>query len=341
MAKKRGRPPKIKADGTVSKKKMADVETLLPANSNDVGMVAMSDREAMYERAEAANRGEVVPDEPTEVSTDMVDKALEELDVVPEETTAEETTEKVETIEEVVEEVKEKKEETTETSTEKEETVISAEKETAKPEKDKTVPHGAFHEEREERKKAQADNKELRRQNEEYRKQQEQMIADFKAKNGDYETEEETELKTLRRDVQNLKDQSTLRDQSAIESENARAIDIVNDELEAEGKYGFKSFAEKYMQTYMTDWNARDPEMAKAHDNMEGWKKVYLDHILPDLKGIANQNTKTELFDKKKERKLNAQLITDIGKKTDEPVVQKKTKTPYEQYLEERKNTVL
>jgi hypothetical protein len=182
-------------------------DPLINPRQNDSVTFGMEDREAIYAEADKHNHG-ISPEETdeqtektkTEVQTNTV---IEKTEITPTETTAEQVEEEV-------------KEQTTETVPEKTDTVDSTVKETAntlktdfvkeeKPfektenktslEDNKTVPHGAFHKERELRKGYQNEVEELR----------EKLAAEKRKSQSteetDEQTEEETEVEKLRREV--------------------------------------------------------------------------------------------------------------------------------------------
>jgi len=281
----------------------------------------MDDREAIYARADAFN---------SDISPEEILEPTEE-----EEVTEEPTETITETIEEEteVEEVSEATPEEVEAEVSEEGTAVSeftekvdVSKEEVKPEDGvKTVPLAALHESREKGKAKDTKILELERQlANQVSTQQEENV----------DTYEDPETKALRERIETL--ESSARDgkvaQDKVDQDNN--IKIVHNSLKEQGVDGFDTIGISIVDSTLRKMYVEDAINAHAHDTLEGWAKIYLE-ALPALQKIGQSQHKADLFEKKKEKKKEANLITSSGKKTE--VSEKATKklTPQEQVMQE------
>jgi hypothetical protein len=311
MAKKRGRPKKIKAEETIEKtveetvkKKPENNDRIEPARSTDGAALSMEDREAIYERAAKANaEKEDVFDELLKEETDTTAEQVEE---VPET-----TTEKVEDVvskETETDTVAEKTE--TETETDKTEFVPEVKEEVVK-----TVPLGALHEEREKRKELQREIEELK-------------------KSPDKEPEYEDEVTALRREIDEIKKKERERDERSDAEKREQDVTHADKVLKEMGKPGFATIGRAYVGKKLQEMYLKDPVEALAHDNPEGWIKIWNEDY-ESVQKVFTEQRKADVFSEKKEKKKEAQMVTTTGKKTDEKTQTKKL-TPQEEYMKER-----
>lgn len=243
------------------------------------------------------------------------------------------------TEEEVAEETEESPEEETETPAEKEEAVTEEPSETEEAKDEKTVPLGALHEEREKRKA-------LGLELEEVKGQLHTVLQDIRQLSDQKKTEEtaaEEELgsvEVLEKRIMALEggQRKTARDmqtEKQAKQDQALNSDIkkVDAELEEEG---FPAF--EFMTAKVTDELNRlikeDPQNKKTLDNPEGWKKVYKEVVFPTIYSKFAKKDKADLFEKKKDLKLEANL-GGPGKKPEEA---KEEEWTYNDYLRMRFN---
>jgi hypothetical protein len=321
--------PKIKAEVTPEIKQEAKIDTIpvknndtLPTSSVEYGVFSMEDREALYENAEKFNRGEPDMSSTSEVTSDEVNKVIEEVEreeiteALPEETQTETPAvevEKAQPAEKVVE---------PEAEPEKQPGYVP-EVVTEKPtEEEKTVPLGALHEERRKR-------KELQRRLEaaEAAKKEEQ----------EYEPDEYAQLKNR---IEVLESQRKRDYEAQTADKETKLIQQVSDELEKEGYPWFKELGADKLRYDFDMMIDEDPDFVKSHKNPEGWKKWYKERIFPSIKKVMDKAKQSESMSKKVEAKKNAQLVTTPGLK-EVPKAEKSKLTPYEEYVQERQQSRL
>ena len=337
MSKPTGRPKgsknkkraKIKAEVKSIIEPEAKLETIpvknndtLPSNSVEYGIFSTEDRESIYENAERFNRGEPEMSSTSEVTTDEINKVIDEVEkeetpeALPVETQteipAEEIVEKAQPAEEVVE---------PEAEPEKQPGYVP-EAVAVKPEEEKTVPLGALHEERNKR-------KDLQRRLE--------AAEAAKKEDSEYEQDEYTQLRN-RLDV--LESQNKRNHEIQTADKEAKLIQQVSDELEKEGFPWFKELGADKLRYAFDSMIDEDPAYVKSHKNPKGWKKWYKERIYPSLKKVMDKAKQSESMLKKIEAKKNSQLVTTPGLK-EAPKAESPKLTSNEEYSQERQQSRL
>lgn len=254
-------------------------------------------------------------------------------------------------------------EESTETSTEIEAAVAPAEEgetdeETPATEQDdeKTVPHGAFHEEREKRKALQGEVNDLQLKLNQLMKDNLELMdmvrSGQKPATEDADTSDDMSfddftdpnVKALAKEVRELrqfKEQFVKDNESNAQQQMLDRIEndkkTVDSELDKEGFPGFY-IAQEAVKDVLRKMT---PEELQRNDNPEGWKEIYKEQVWPDVqkkfgivKKVANTEQKTEL-------KKKAGLVDTPGKPIKEAPGKdedKKTeKESYDDYLRMRR----
>jgi len=276
-----------------------------------------------------------------------VSEGLEkETESSPEEEEAAETTEKTAEAEEGIEISPEEAEEVEYIEPEEKEEEISAEVETAEKEQ-KTVPLAALHEEREKRKKAQAQVSEL----EAKVKLLETQLKTYEelAKKLDFEgpakkTEESEEdfadpeiAKLYKKISEQEKMIQTLYQRVQMEDQKKsleQQIEQVDKELESQGFPKFKENIAK-VQSVLLEMVQQD-ERNRNLDVPEGWKLIYMTKVYPQIK----EQEKEEALQRKKEAKSKTGLVGSTGASSQANAPAEKIWTT-EDYLELRKNPLL
>jgi hypothetical protein len=190
------------------------------------------------------------------------------------------------------------------------------------------VPHGAFQKERELRKGYQNEDEELKNQLAEAKRNQLSEETE--------ETEEESEITKLRREIKEIKDKQRDDEITAEKLQLESNVNIVHKNLLEKGIDGFDTVGRYMVDSILRSMYMEDPDFALAHDNPEGWEKIYME-TMPHLQKIGREQHKTEIIDKKKEAKKEAALVTTVGKETDDETTPTKKKlTPEQAYIQER-----
>ena len=318
-------------------------DPLVNAKQDSSISFGMDDRESVYEKADAFNHG-IAPEENQEVKeeTEATKTTEEKSDAVTETTeevkeeTTEATTETVE--EEVVEETTEAVTEKTEpeTSTEKEEGTVATdyvpeqkpkEEEVKKSEEGvKTVPLAALHESREKGKEKDKTIEELKQ-----KLAEKSNVQQTDETEGEYADPETVDLRK-RLDVMEAKEKQ--RDKELIDTQHEINVNVCHKSLTDRGIDGFDTIGRYIVESKLREMYFEDAIHAQANDNQEGWEKIYLD-ALPALQAIGREQHKTKIFDKKKEAKREANLITTSGRKLSETEQPKKKLTPQEEIMKE------
>ena len=336
-----GRPPKNKTKIEVKKAQRVSAREVKAQNHIEAGSFGLESRDAINKQAEEFNRQQALDEAEGIESSEVIEETTEEATETVEEEVTEESTETApeEVEEEAVTEASEQtEEETTDTVTEETETESATEtaefvkevKPDTKEEAIKTVPHGAFHAEREMKKEALAKVKELERKLTEAQggQQTEQTTEEY--------VDPELEATNKRLDAIEADTRASKKAQDKIDFDNN--VRIVHESLLEQGIDGFDTIGRDIVDSKLRRMYAEEPEIAMAHDNPEGWAKLYLEAV-PSLQKIGQTQNKSDLFDEKKEAKRQAQLITTSGKKTETSAQSKKKKTPEQEYLEGRSST--
>ncbi len=244
------------------------------------------------------------------------------------------------TEEEVTEETEVSPEKETETPAEKEEAVEEelSETEKAKGEDEKTVPLGALHEEREKRKALGVELEEVKSQLHVVLQDLRGLTEGKKGEETAAESEELNLVEILEKRIATLeaghrKTDSDIRADKQAKKDQELDNDIakVDQELEGEGFPGFL-FMRESVTKKLNELIREDPQSRRVFDNPEGWKKVYKETVFPLLNAKFAKKDKSELFEKKKDLKLNANL-GGPGKK---PEKVKEEDWTYQDYLQMR-----
>jgi hypothetical protein len=219
-----------------------------------------------------------------------------------------------------------------------------------KPAEEKTVPHGAFHEEREKRKAAQKENEELKDQVKTLIKDNREFLEKFKAKEEDTEDIEiddydETlksvikQNKTLQAEIDILKQRESTRTETDVSREAQKQQDELNQQvlnvdkkLTEEGFPGFESLHIEVGQE-LSKLVAEDPDNVRLQ-NPEGWEKIYKEKVFPKYRKIFTGQDKSETFENKKNLKKNANLSGGGNKPDSEET--KDEDWSYDDYIKNR-----
>lgn len=297
----------------------APEETTLSSATEEMGHEVPKEldpeRDAIYREyeqqtglADSASETAETPEEP-------------ELEVSEEETTAEASPE---------EEATDKKE------------YVKSEEEEIKVEDEKTVPHGAFHEEREKRKAAQ---RKISTLEDKVRELETQVPAESgeAEEAGEYLGEDAAKIKNLEQQLQELQNKENARGRKEEDTRKQGEVDQLKTLVDTTDvqltKDGFPGF--KFMTSQITEELNKlikdDPDNAYL-DNPEGWAKIYRDKVFPEIKGMFVSKDKAAVLGKKKAAKEAAALIGTSGKDTSGASGKKKSdEWSYDDYLELRK----
>lgn len=336
----------------MSKKKAKEIAVEAEGNADESQPEVLGDeRAAMYADYEKSQETPVIDEEAI-------------ADISPEEeATGKEESEGVTGDEEL-------KEEDAEAATEKadgdEELTDDKPEKEDKEDDEKTVPHGAFHEEREKRKKfqkkvetqgteiteLQGQVAELIKDNTAFMEQGKKAEADQTdlealVEEGDFDEVLKTSLKRnreLEARLARLEDQDTKRMKhdhaEAVDRESERynsTVSTLNSDLEAEGFPGFDMFVDK-MNDELNLMIEDDPDNVSLNNN-EGYKKIYKERVFPKVSKMFTGQHKETTFDKKRELKKKANLGNG-GSKPSTPKKEsdagKSSKQLYDEYIAER-----
>lgn len=325
---KRGRPPKEKK-----------VESTTPASTPSTTSATGEPSEQMSEDTtldlSGNDRGALYnryTKEQTEIEGDLVDNT----GTSPEQEGTEETTEKTPSDETTLSEESTETSTAKEVTTEEEVTEDSVTEQSVEGKEEKTVPLSALHEEREKRKSLSSKVAQLETQLKDILQDYKQR---FESTQQPESEEEPTETEQLRKEINDLKQWKTDRDEKSRRDDATAKIthtnrQVINTDikLEKEGYPGFQ-FAVNAVTAELQKLVAEDPEN-KYLDQPSGWEKVYKEKIFPTLKAKFNKQDKTELFDKKKELKSQAKLTT--GGIKPEATEKKEESWTFDDYLQMR-----
>jgi hypothetical protein len=209
----------------------------------------------------------------------------------------------------------------------------------------KTVPHEAFHAEREKRKEAQRREKEILQG---YRDVSEELKS-LKAKRQDEIDQTpiddyEVEIRKNRKEIAELKEQNQ-QSQKLTQAEAQRRADKqladeikqVDSDLSKEGLPGFEALA-RVVEGKISKKLQSDPEFRAVYDSdpVKVWKDTYRDDVYPEARKVFVEQDKNRLFEEKKKLKAEANLNTNPGKKTEKKPEKTKTEFTYEDYQKEQ-----
>ena len=211
----------------------------------------------------------------------------------------------------------------------------------------KMVPLQALHESRERFKKLNLEyreykntqTKEFQSLKDQLNKLQDTLKSPASSTENDLVDEESETVKQLRREIlvmkQTQQEGTKNNDQEAAlkaQQEQQKKIQTVSDDLAKEGYKGFDfallktgaKLQELVNVGELTEKESTEPEM---------WKKVYKEHIYPEVKSLFVEQDKSETMEKKKERKAKAQLVSDPGKAPDKPEEEEKTPQTFDGFV--------
>ncbi len=240
-------------------------------------------------------------------------------------------------------------EEEADTSTETDEAELpSEEEEVAKEEveeEENTVPLAALHEEREKRKALSRDLEDLKTKFrdlfDDYKKLSEEPAVIPPSYDG--EEEQDPRFVALEKEVAQLKaDRNKLASENKVTSQAKAAkkfddqVSNADSDLEKNGYPGFK-FSIATVDKILGEMVKDDPEN-RIYNNPEGWKKIYMEKVFPDIQAKFTTLDKTQIDEHKKALKKKAGLVGNPGKKGAPPKKDdEKSETElYEEYLSMR-----
>ena len=151
---------------------------------------------------------------------------------------------------------------------------------------------------------------------------------------------EETDVeKHLRREISDLKkrfqvDESEKAKEAALKAQQdqQKKIETVTHDLTKEGFPGFDiavlktgvKLQELVTSGELTESESLDPDV---------WKKVYKEHIYPNIKTVFGEREKEEIMAGKKEAKKKASLVADPGKAPEKKEKKEEEITSYDQFV--------
>lgn len=306
----RGRPRKNLVTGEVEPvvKKQKEFESIPPSNVDDAVRFDFSEREALS-RAYMEKEYGFTDESETGPPADSGEPVVDETPVT------ESATEIAEKPAEVVQEVK--------TSGETKITIGATE-----PEKDtRTVPYGALHEEREKRKALQREIEELR--NNVSQRKETLPETEF---DGDFAYQ--GEVKRLEKKITELEGRYVQDERTKAEIERERNLIKVNESLQSEGIVGFSEIGRHVVLRKLTEMYTEDPQYALAHDNPDGWAKIYKEEY-PKIQKVFVEQARAKTFEDKKALKSQAGLITNPGSNPKAEEEKEKKDLSYEETLKE------
>ena len=210
----------------------------------------------------------------------------------------------------------------------------TSEKKGKEPKEDepKTVPLQALHEARERFRKINLEYREYKQTQDkeitELKSQLKQLQDKLNSPTEDSYSNDDEEKQALRlelaalRKKYNLDDESKMREaQIKAQQEQQKKITQVSEDLLKEGYPGFDiallktgtKLQELVQSGEITESESAEPDM---------WKKIYKEHIYPEVKSIFVERTREDMKEHKKALKKKANLVSDPGKgpeKTEEP----------------------
>jgi len=275
------------------------------------------ERDEIYQAYEAQQEGLADPTPETAEEVDELEESATEEEVISEASPEEEATD-------------EKK-------------YVKSEEE-VKTEDEKTVPHGAFHEEREKRKAAQRKISTLEGKVHELENKATQVSDKSEEDPDEYLGEDTVKIKALEKQLQELLDKEGARERKEEDTRKQGEVDQLKTLVDTTDvqltKDGFPGF--KFMTAQITEELNKlikdDPENAYL-DNPEGWAKIYRDKVFPEVKGMFVSKDKAAVLNKKKAAKAAAALIGTSGKDTSGASDKKKKSDEwsYDDYISLRK----
>jgi hypothetical protein len=243
---------------------------------------------------------------------------------------------------EKIDEEEEKEEETTtETSPEEDVTDDKSEQNNDKTKK-KTVPHSAFHAEREKRKLAQAREKAKEEKLElalrEIEKLKQTVSQPAEESDDDYLDDTEKTVRDLKNKIKTLEDWKNSNDKTVVENQKAEKqknlnarVSGVDNKLSEEGFPGFSVFS-TLVGDEISKMISEDADN-KVYDTEDGWAEIYKTKVFPKVSKIFTGKDKEEMFEQKQASKEKANLITKPGQV---PIKEEaKDDLTHEQYLKE------
>lgn len=192
----------------------------------------------------------------------------------------------------------------------------------------RTVPYGALHEEREKRKALQRELEELKSKD----FKQQDTFSDTGGLDDDLVYK--SEVKRLEKKVSELEGKFVQEEKTKAEIEREKNVSKVDERLQEEGIVGFAEIGRHVVLRKLTEMYAEDPNYAIAHDNPEGWQKIYKEEY-PKIQKVFVEKARTKTFEDKKALKSRAGLITNPGSNPIEEKQDEKKDLSYEDVLKE------
>ena len=176
---------------------------------------------------------------------------------------------------------------------------------------ERTVPLAALHEARDEI-------KELKRRLSDVEHKEPSPETDAFNGNAEYEY-------VTKKDFQSMQQKLDVIEREKVQQKMQNNISLANESLSQEGFFGFKDYGITIVGKILNELYLEDPTYAMAHDNPEGWMKIWREEY-PKFKKAFVEKDVQRVMQEKIERKQNAQMIANPGLKTEDNVQPETTK---------------
>lgn len=284
---KRGRPRREQAvDTSAGKPNNPEIE-MKPNVSIASGLIPDEARDEMYDSFEKfrIEQSGLEPQEEEQVATE------------PEQKVEGEPEPKIQEAAEAPAE----QEQTQATEKEPEKYVKEEVKEPQKEDKiEKTVPLAALHEARNEVKELKRRLADLERN---------QIIEPQAQTDDDYEYATKKEIQSIRQELEQRKHEE-------MRIKLDRNIEVTDNSLKTQNIFGFKEFGTVIVTDRLNRMYQDDPELCIAHDNPEGWAKIWREEY-PKFKQMFVQQDMQAALAEKAQRKSSAGMVGSPGLKTE------------------------
>lgn len=239
-------------------------------------------------------------------------------------------------------------EEETDASTETDEAELPSEEEEVAGEEVKedenTVPLAALHEEREKRKALSRDLEDLKTKFRDLFDDYKKLSEEPATPPSPYDEGEvdprfaalEKQVAELRADRNKLASENKATSQAKAAKKFDDQVSEADSALEKDGYPGFK-FSVATVDKILGEMVKDDPEN-RIYNNPDGWKKIYIERVFPDIQAKFTTLDKSQINEHKKTLKKKAGLVGNPGKKGAPPKKdEEKSETElYEEYLSMR-----
>jgi hypothetical protein len=209
---------------------------------------------------------------------------------------------------------------------------------------DTTVPHQAFHAEREKRKEAQLREKEVLQSYQQVAEELKELKAKLQAETDqapidDYEVEirkNRAEIAELGKQVQQSQEITQAEARRRADKQLADEVKRVDSELSKEGLPGFEALSRVVEGNILAKLQS-DPEFQAVYDAdpTKVWKDTYKNEVYPEAKKVFIAQDKNRLFEEKRKLKESANLSTAPGKPVEKKNEKPKNEFTYEDYKKE------